>query len=94
MNENYKSDLTIVEIAEKFDITDRTLRNIFVNQVGMSPKQYKHSISMNKFKDKLLKSKEDSVTDIFIRCGMRDHSLASKYFKDFFKLTPTEYRNK
>lgn len=94
MQVNYKSDLSVIEIANNFKISERTMRNIFSNQMGISPKQFKHAIQMNKFKDKLLKSTKDNITDIIIECGMRDHSLCSKNFKEFFKMTPSEYKNR
>ena len=93
MKRNLKSDLYIPEIAEKFKITDRTLRNIFRSEVGISPKEYKNAIIMNRFKTKLLKCKESNINDVCIQCGIADHSLLSKNFKEFFTVSPSEYRS-
>ena len=94
MEKNYKNDLSIVEIANHFKITDRTLRNIFINQVGISPKQFQKAIQINKFKDELLKNSNSNITDIMIQNGMKDQSLGSKDFKEYFQISPTEYRKR
>ena len=94
IKKNYKNNLSVVEIANHFKITDRTLRNIFINQIGISPKQFQKSIQINKFREELVKNTKDSISEIIIQNGMRDHSLVTKDFKAFFQKTPTEYKEK
>ena len=94
IEKNYKNDLSMAEIANHFKVTDRTLRNIFMEQVGISPKQFQKAIQINKFKDELLNNPKLNITDIMIRSGMKDHSLISKDFKSYFQVTPTQYKKR
>lgn len=93
MKSNSKNNLTMIEISSKFKITDRTLRNIFMHQVGISPKQYQKAIQLNLLKDEILKNKKSNITECIIESGMGSHSLVSKNFKSYFKMTPSEFKN-
>lgn len=92
MKNNYKSNLSVPEIAKHFNITDRTLRNIFVEQTSISPKQFQKAIQITAFKDDLLQNPKDNISTIMIRNGMEHQSQVIKDFKSFFQKTPTKYR--
>ena len=94
IEKNYKNDLSMAEIANHFKVTDRTLRNIFMEQVGISPKQFQKAIQINKFKDELLNNPKSNITDNLIQNGLKNHSLISKDFKSYFQLTPTQYKKR
>ena len=92
MKKEYKNNLEIAEIAEYFNITDRTLRNIFSRQVGISPKQYQKSLQMNYLKQEIIKNPYSTISDIIINQGMSLQSFVSKEFKSYFQTTPNKFK--
>ena len=94
MKKEYKNNLSIEEIAFHFKITDRTLRNIFQRQIGISPKQYQKSLQMNFLKQEIIKNPSANIIDIMENQGMSLQSFISKEFKSYFQLTPNEYKKR
>lgn len=92
IKENYQKNLTIVEISNKFGISDRTLRNIFMSQVGISPKRYQKVIQLNALKKELIKSKDATVTTCIIKAGLNPNSIIAKDFKKYFGVYPNEFK--
>jgi|GEM_PF-4862987 len=90
---NQEQDLSIKEIADNFNITDRTLRNIFMKEIGLSPKQYQTAIKMNILKKEIINNPRSFISKIINSSGMQYQSLLSKNFKELFGCTPKEYQN-
>ncbi len=89
-----REDFSIQEIADHFNVTDRTLRNIFIKEIGLAPKEYQTAIKMNIFKKEIINNPKYSITKIMRSSGMQYQSLLSKNFKDLFGCTPKEYQNR
>ncbi len=94
MKKNYKENLSIKEIAFKFDVSERTLRNIFIRQVGISPKKYYKSLQLNKLRKELISNPNSKITDAILNSGMSYHSLAAKEFKEFFGVLPKDLKKR
>ena len=77
-------------IAEYFSISDRTLRNIFINQTGISPKKYLNSIKLNKLKENLKKNTDKTITSLIFNSGFSNYSSTTKEFKKLFQIVPKE----
>ena len=86
------SNLSINDIATNYKISDRTIRNVFMHQVGISPKQYIKAIKMDQLKKELSNNSNSRITQALKKCKIHDHSLASKEFKEYFQMTPTQYK--
>ncbi len=94
IQKEHKNNLTIEEIASHFKITDRTLRNIFQRQIGISPKQYQKSLQMNFLKQEIIKNPNTNIMNIITNQGMSFQSFVSKEFKSYFQITPNEYKKR
>lgn len=92
MEIEYKNNLDILEIAEHFNITDRTLRNLFSNQIGISPKQFQKAIKMNYLKKSIINNPDTTISEIILNEGMSSQSHVIKDFKNYFNMTPNQFR--
>ena len=92
MKKERKNNLDISEISEYFNLTDRTLRNIFSNQFGISPKQYQISLQMNYLRDEIMKNEYSTISDIIINQGMSSQSYVTKEFSSYYNMTPNQFK--
>lgn len=92
MEKEYKNNLDIIEIAEHFNITDRTLRNLFNNQLGISPKQFQKALKMNYLKKSIIKNPNITISKIILNEGMSFQSHVIKDFKKYFNVTPNQFK--
>ena len=91
MHTNLDQPIGIDEIARKFDITERTLRNHFQGELGISPKQYLNTIRLQKVRNKLKNAKEKVNIEVVARkFGFTHMGQFSKRYKDFFGELPSE----
>ena len=79
------------QLAQRLGITDRYLRQLFQQQLGMSPKQYAlyHQLM---FAKQLLHSSNMSITDIGFASGFNSTRRFNDAFKKALNLTPSEVR--
>lgn len=82
---------SLAELAERLGISDRYLRQLFQDHLGMAPKQYAlyHQLM---FAKQLLHSSSMSVTDIAFASGFNSVRRFNDAFKQVIKLTPTQVR--
>ena len=93
IEKNYYKEITVEEIAAKFYLNKNYIRTIFVNHIGISPKQYLQKIRMERAAS-LLISTNENITLIANSVGYTDALLFSKMFKKYYDLSPTQYRKK
>jgi AraC family transcriptional regulator of adaptative response / DNA-3-methyladenine glycosylase II len=84
-------NLTLPELAEKLGISDRYLRQLFDNYLGMSPKQYALNHQLL-FAKQLLHSSRLSITEIAYASGFGSIRRFNDAFKKTLRLTPTELK--
>ena len=92
IDHNYASDIKVEEIAEKFDIDRKYLRNLFFRYLGVSTKDYLMNIRIEKAKE-LLTSGELSVGEVALAVGYSDALGFSKIFKKHVGVSPSEFRS-
>ena len=90
---NYKENLTIEEIAFHFNISARTMRNIFFDVIGYSPKKYLIAYKLNMFKNAIKNNNKNlNISNLMINHNLHFQSQVNKDFKDFFNNTPFKYK--
>ncbi len=88
---NLHQPITIDEIAKKFEITERTLRNHFQEELGISPKQYLNTIRLQRVRNELKnKKKKVNIEVVARKYGFHHMGQFSKRYKDFFGELPSE----
>jgi len=92
MHTNIGSYLTIEDIAEKFDLSSRTLRNYFLEEFNTSPKQYLRALRLAKvrYELELTPRRIKSIENTARKFGFHHMGQFSKAYKDFFGELPSQ----
>lgn len=91
INEHFREDLTLENLAEKTSMSLFHFTRIFTRETGITPHQYliKTRLSAAKY---LLKSTETSIKDIAFSTGFNSESSFCTTFKKWEQMTPSQYR--
>jgi len=90
---NYMYDISVASIAEMLGIDRRYLYRIFVEYIGMSPKNYISKYRLRKAAE-LLSQYDCIVSEAARSCGYKDMFNFSKMFKKEYGISPSEYKRK
>lgn len=93
LTENLSKRITIDELAHEFYMNPTTLKTVFKDVYGTSVAAHIKQHRMEKAAE-LLCSTEMSVNEIALAVGYESQSKFSATFKDFYSLTPNEYKKK
>jgi len=88
---NYQRKITVTEVAEALNISDRYLYNLFVEHTGVSPKKYICDIRLNRAKA-MLERTTCSIGEIARTVGFENVLDFSRFFSKSIGLSPSEYR--
>jgi AraC-like DNA-binding protein len=91
MNGNY-GKISLKELAEHLDISYSHLKKDISVRYGHSYKWLKYA-SMVQHACKLILTTNDSIMHIGVVCGFSDPKYLIKYFKIFYKCTPSKFRS-
>lgn len=86
-------ELTLTALSDKLGITDRYLRKLFQQKLGVSPKQYSLYQQML-FAKTLLQQSELNVEDIAVACGFQSSRSLQYNLHKHLRLTPSQLRQK
>ncbi len=85
------SSMNSVLIADKMNLSQRQLNRKVKSVIGIDTASYIREVRISIAKE-MLSSTDNQVTEIAEKCGFDSSSYFSKIFKQYTKLTPTEYR--
>lgn len=90
---NYMKPILLSELAEKEHISKTRLSHFWKDMTGVS---LQNAVNLYRiFKaGELIINNDLSIQEISTMCGFSDIKYFYKYFKEQFKITPREYRNK
>ena len=91
MEENYRLKIKIKDVADSLHVDDRYLYNIFMDRLGVSPKDYLSSLRIERAKQ-LLALSTLSVGEVGASVGYEDILAFSAFFKKKTGKSPSEYR--
>ena len=93
MNNNYtRNELSLIEMADYFDITPQYLSNYFKNKEGENIIDYITNLRIQKAKN-LLENTDLTIKEIISQIGYLDASSFNRKFKKLTGYTPGEYRS-
>ncbi len=92
LKKNYSMPVTINDLSEFVGLDRTQIYRLFVEQFGISPKEYLLTIRMEKAKQ-LLVSTDLPVKSISFSVGYQDPYLFSKMFKKKVGISPKGYRD-
>ena len=94
IQENLSEDLSLKQLSEIACYSKFHFNRIFSAHMGESVYQYIKRLRLEKSAELLLANSNESITDIALMCGFENFSSFAKSFKNHFKMTATEWRNK
>lgn len=91
MKVNFHRKLTICEIADNLNISDRYLYNLFIKHEKISPKKYLNNLRLNHACN-MLKNKDFTITDVAFSCGFENVLEFSSFFSKNIHISPSAYK--
>lgn len=88
---NYSYDVKIQDIAGFVGIDRTYLYKIFMQEAGVSPKQYLMAYRV-RCASALLQTQRYSITETAYSCGFRDAASFCTTFRQHMKMTPMQYK--
>lgn len=90
-NHFFQSDLNVKSVADKFHISRCYLRDIFVREFGISPREYLTEIRLERAKE-LLRASDFPISVIASSVGYNDLFQFSRFFTQHTGISPSEFR--
>lgn len=87
----YHEDIKVTMFAEKYYLSREYLMKLFKQQYGCGIHEYVQSVRMEKAKE-LLQDASLKIQNISEMLGFKDKNYFSKAFRNYFEMTPSEYR--
>ena len=90
LKENYKENISLNELSEKFELNSFYIIRLFKSQINMTPHTYLLNLKINSAKEFLKKGY--SLVDTALECGFSDQSHFHRNFLKIVATTPREYQ--
>lgn len=92
IDENFRSHPSIDEIALYIGMSKYHFIRVFKEYVGLTPKQFLHSVTLNYAKEHIKESK--SILDSSLDIGLSSSSRLHELFVNLIGVTPKEWKEK
>jgi AraC family transcriptional regulator len=89
---NSTTDIQLKDIAKQANLSQYHFHRVFKSLTGDTTKDFLTRLRLEKAALKLKHSQND-IGQIAFDCGYQNHETFTRAFKDYFGLTPLEYRN-
>lgn len=91
LNENYKENISLEIVSEKFGLNPFYVIRLFKSNINMTPHAYLLNIKINRAKELLKKG--ESIVDTALECGFSDQSHFHRNFLKIVATTPKSYQD-
>lgn len=92
MEQNISENLTVLQIAKRFSLSESALKKMFSSDVGCGVTDFFNSMKIEKAKE-YIRENEKNFTQISEELGFSSIHYFSRLFKKKTGMTPTEYRS-
>lgn len=86
-----KGQITIKEVRNQVFLTERTLERKFINQVGLTPKQFAKIIQFKSSLHRLTETNFNELFEVGFDSGFSDQSHFIRVFKQYTGKTPSNF---
>lgn len=93
IEENYKRDVSMVEIADEFDMKPARVSALVKKAVGMKFSEYINKLRLDEA-CRLLAATNRGISDIVAELGYKDYFYFTKKFKKAVGCLPSDYRKR
>jgi len=90
ITENYNSDISLAHLADKYAMSQGHLSRTFKSVTGFGINEYITAIRISNA-EKLLKTRQFSVTEVALKCGFSDSNYFTSVFRVKKGITPRKY---
>ena len=92
LHESISKKVTIEQLVQELDISERQLHDAFKLNYGFTPKKYLHNLRLNAVRRELMLADPQSmnISNIAFKYGFTHMSHFSQEYKKMFEETPTE----
>lgn len=90
---NYASGITVEEVARAVALDRSYLYTLFRRVLNISPRDYLARFRLTRAKELLIQT-DAPIANISVRCGYQDPHVFSKAFRQWFGVTPSEFRRR
>ncbi len=94
IQKNYSNNITLEELSKLFSLSTEHISRTFKKETGFNFVEYLTTVRMHEAEKLLLSNKKISIAEIAYRCGFNDSNYFSERFKQFYKLSPSQFRKK
>ena len=91
IEENYKENIKISLIAERFGLSESHFRKLFKDFTNLSPVDYRNQLRVEHAKE-LLSQSNLPVSEVARSVGIEDQFYFSRIFKEFEGVSPLQYK--
>ncbi len=91
---NIEKPMTLEELASVANFSKFHFNRIFHSMVGETPFQFILRVRIERAATLIVTNKNESITEIALKCGFSDLSIFSRNFKNYFQLSASQYRAK
>ncbi|MBQ7778866.1 MAG: helix-turn-helix transcriptional regulator [Clostridia bacterium] len=92
MEQNISENLTVLQIAKRFSLSESALKKMFSNDAGCGVTDFFNNMKIEKAKE-YIRENEKNFTQISEELGFSSIHYFSRLFKKKTGMTPTEYRS-
>ena len=94
IQENFKEDITLAEIADKCLVTPVHFSRMFKKETGFGFNSYLNLVRLQKAESILYENPGKSITEIANMCGFSDPNYFSTKFKKLYGISPKQFQKK
>ena len=94
IHKNFADSLSLADISNSADISERECMRCFQKTIQISPVQYLLKYRIMQGAEMLFGDKGKSISEIAADCGFDSPSNFTKIFRRYYNCTPREYRQK
>lgn len=84
-------EVRIIELASAACLSERQFRRVFIDNVGMKPKQIQRIQRFHLATNEIIKSIPTNIDRVLYKYGYTDHSHFNREFHEIVNISPTEY---
>jgi len=93
MNNHYPEKITLAKLAKLSCMSERSFQRHFQQALGAAPMDHLLKIRLRHVQNLLITS-DMEIGTIALNCGFYDSNYLCKKFKENFRVTPSQFRNR
>lgn len=90
---NFRKEMTLGKMASDLGISKYVLSRIFAKTFHCNFTKYVNGIRLN-YAKAMLENTQEPITYICLECGFESQRTFNRVFKEYYKMTPREYRKR